>query len=368
MAYIGKSPAVGNFVKLDAISTSSTNTYNLTLDSVAFVPESANHMLVSLNGVIQAPLSSFSVSGSTITFLPSSGTLSSSDSIDFIMVYGNVLDIGTPSDSTVTNAKTNFVSTSSSAGLQIKGDNTTGGTLQLNCEQNSHGIKLRSPAHSAGQSYTLTFPTGNVTADKFLKVASVSGSGATGIGQLSFAEAGGGSWVLLNTQTVSSGTVSSVESGAVFSSTYDTYVIVIRRINFSDNGGFYMYLGTSGGYTTSGYRYNGSGVGGAGNSLVTGSASADEINLVGGTGSSYHMNTSQDCLSGVIWIHNPYNSVRTSIHGELAWENATDLDAHINNIGAHPNTNTSYDRWKLAPSTGNFEATTIVQTFGVVNA
>ena len=113
MAYIGKSPAIGNFVKLDAISTSSTNTYNLTLDSVAFVPESALHMLVSLNGIIQSPLTSFSVAGSTITFLPSSGTLSSSDSIDFIMVYGNVLDIGTPSDSTVTNAKTNFVSTSS---------------------------------------------------------------------------------------------------------------------------------------------------------------------------------------------------------------------------------------------------------------
>ena len=158
MSYIGKSPAVGNFVKLDNISTSSTNTYNLTVDSVAFVPESANHMLVSLNGVIQAPLSSFSVSGSTITFLPASGTLSSSDSIDFIMVYGNVLDIGTPSDATVTNAKTNFVSTSSSAGLQIKGDGTTDGTLQLNCSQNSHGIKLKSPPHSASASYTLTFP------------------------------------------------------------------------------------------------------------------------------------------------------------------------------------------------------------------
>ena len=89
MAYIGKSPQVGNYVKLDAITTSSTNTYNLTQDSVAFVPESALHMLVSLNGVIQSTLSSFSVSGSTITFLPSSGTLSSSDTIDFILVLGN---------------------------------------------------------------------------------------------------------------------------------------------------------------------------------------------------------------------------------------------------------------------------------------
>ena len=29
MAYIGKEPQVGNFVKLDAITTSRTNTYNL---------------------------------------------------------------------------------------------------------------------------------------------------------------------------------------------------------------------------------------------------------------------------------------------------------------------------------------------------
>ena len=182
MAYIGKEPQVGNYVKLDAITTSSTNTYNLLKDSVAFTPESALHMLVSLNGVIQSPLSSFSVSGSTITFLPSSGTLSSSDTIDFILVLGNVLDIGTPSDSTVTDAKANFVSTSSSAGLQIKGDGTTDGTLQLNCSQNSHGIKLKSPAHSAGQSYTLTFPTTAPSADKFLKT--------DGSGNLSFASSG----------------------------------------------------------------------------------------------------------------------------------------------------------------------------------
>lgn len=184
MAYIGKSPQVGNYIKLDAITTSSTNTYNLLNGGVAFVPESALHMLVSLNGVIQAPLTAYSVSGSTITFLPSSGTLSSSDTIDFILVLGNTLDIGTPSDSTVTNAKTNFVSTSSSAGLSIKGDGTTDGTLQLNCSQNSHGVKLASPAHSAGQSYTLKLPTGNLTAGNVLKINSISGSGTTAIGQL----------------------------------------------------------------------------------------------------------------------------------------------------------------------------------------
>ena len=79
---------------------------------------------------------------------------------------------------------------------------TNPGSLQLNCEQNSHGIKLTSPAHSANQSYELKFPTGNVTADRFLKVASVSGSGTTGIGQLSFSEVSGGtSWQAVKTST-----------------------------------------------------------------------------------------------------------------------------------------------------------------------
>jgi len=189
MAYIGKEPVVGNFQVCDAISVvNGQAAYTMQVSSTNVVPESANHMLVSLNGILQKPGSSFTVSGSTITF---ASNLATGDVIDFIMLLGNVLDIGTPSDATVTNAKTNFTSTSSAAGLQIKGDGTTDGTLQLNCSQNSHGIKLASPAHSAGQSYTLKFPTGNVTADKFLKVASVSGSGTTGIGQLSFADAGG---------------------------------------------------------------------------------------------------------------------------------------------------------------------------------
>jgi len=69
---------------------------------------------------------------------------------------------------------------------------TNPGAIQLNCESNSHGIILQSPPHSSGQSYTLKFPTGNVTADRFLKVDSVTGSGATGVGQLSFAEVSGG--------------------------------------------------------------------------------------------------------------------------------------------------------------------------------
>ena len=43
--------------------------------------------------------------------------------------------------------------------LEVKG-NTNPGTIQLNCENNSHGVKIKSPAHSASATYTLTLPTG----------------------------------------------------------------------------------------------------------------------------------------------------------------------------------------------------------------
>jgi hypothetical protein len=102
MAYIGRIPQVGNYFKLDAITTSSTATYNLLKGGVAYVPETAYHILVSLNGVIQSPIDAYTVSGSTITFASS---LSGTDTINFILVLGDTLAIGTPSDGTVTDAK-----------------------------------------------------------------------------------------------------------------------------------------------------------------------------------------------------------------------------------------------------------------------
>jgi hypothetical protein len=94
---------VGNFQVCDAISVvNGQAAYTLQVGSANVIPESANHMIVSLNGVIQKPGSSFTVSGSTITF---ASNLVTGDAIDFVQILGNVLDIGTPSDATVTTAK-----------------------------------------------------------------------------------------------------------------------------------------------------------------------------------------------------------------------------------------------------------------------
>jgi len=98
MPFIGKSPKAGNYILLDSITTSATATYNLTRNSTAYFPASARNLIVSLNGITQAPDTAYSVSGSTITF---SSALTSSDVIDYILVLGDVLSIGTPADNTV---------------------------------------------------------------------------------------------------------------------------------------------------------------------------------------------------------------------------------------------------------------------------
>ena len=70
--------------------------------------------------------------------------------------------------------------------VEVKGDGSSAdGTLQLNCSQNSHGVKIKSPAHSAGASYTLTLPDDTGSANQVLKT---DGSGA-----LSWVDQSGGS-------------------------------------------------------------------------------------------------------------------------------------------------------------------------------
>ena len=99
MAYIGREPQVGNFQVCDAISVvNGQAAYTMQVSSTNVSPETANHVLCSLNGVLQKPGSSFTVSGSTITF---ASNLVTGDVIDFIQILGSTLDLGVPSNDTV---------------------------------------------------------------------------------------------------------------------------------------------------------------------------------------------------------------------------------------------------------------------------
>ena len=132
MAFIGKSPQAGNFIVLDSITTSATATYNLTRNSTAYFPASARNLIVSLNGITQAPDTAYSVSGSTITF---SSALTSSDVIDYILVLGDVLSIGTPADNTVGESQLSYPLTNfSSTGID---DNATSTAVTIDSSQNT---------------------------------------------------------------------------------------------------------------------------------------------------------------------------------------------------------------------------------------
>ena len=244
MSYLGRGlEQVDNISKLDNITFNGGTTYALTKDSSAFTPISSNSLLISVSGVIQQ--GNFSVDGTNIVF---NTAVASSESCDFIMHYGTGVAF-TPADSSVTKDKANFISTSSSAGLQIKGDGTTDGTLQLNCSQNTHGVKIKSPAHSASQSYTLTLPTTSPATDKMLQTDSS--------GNLSFVDAPSGAFTSVGS---SSGTtnVDNVYFDNVFTNTYTRYKIFMDYFLPTQANVELRYKFRNGGSAQgSGYTYTG---------------------------------------------------------------------------------------------------------------
>ncbi len=69
--------------------------------------------------------------------------------------------------------------------VTIKGNATTGsGQIVLNCEQNSHGIIIKGPPHSATATYTLVLPDNDGSANQVLKT--------DGSGNLSWVDQSGG--------------------------------------------------------------------------------------------------------------------------------------------------------------------------------
>ena len=209
MSYIGNQPATAFETVQKQISTSNSGT-TITLDRAV---TSVQDILLTIDAVVQS-YDNYSVSGTTLTV---GGTLSNNrveilyvgrtmqsvdptdDSVSASKIKTDAVTTAKVQNDAITVDKLNLISTSSVPSLEAKGTSgVTEGYIQLNCAENSHGIKLKSPPHSAGASYTLTFPNNDGDANQFLQT--------NGSGVLSFADAGGGSWTLLSTTNVSDGT------------------------------------------------------------------------------------------------------------------------------------------------------------------
>ena len=106
MPYIGRGLVQGNYVKLDDLQSQfdgSKTTFTLTSGGQSYKPGSANTLLVSLGGVIQEAVTSYTVVTDQITF----SNPPTADANIFIIALGSAVSIGTPADGTVTATKLN---------------------------------------------------------------------------------------------------------------------------------------------------------------------------------------------------------------------------------------------------------------------
>tara|TARA_R100001369_G_scaffold22296_1_gene40654 strand:+ start:897 stop:1622 length:726 start_codon:yes stop_codon:yes gene_type:complete len=142
-------------------------------------------------------------------------------------------------DDIVTVDKLNLISTASVPSLEAKGSGSQDGYIQLNCYANTHGIKLKSPPHSAGASYTLTFPNNDGDADQFLQT--------NGSGVMSWAAPSGGGLTLLDTINAASGTT--ITSSTLNLSTYKILIMDYYSVSPATNA-TYLQFTPNGGSTT----------------------------------------------------------------------------------------------------------------------
>ena len=109
---------------------------------------------VYVNGVRMSAADITITSGTSVVF---ASALANADIVD-IVAYGT-FDVASINASNISSGTINNDRLPSPT-LTVKGDGASAdGQIQLNCSQNSHGVKIKSPAHAAGQSYTLILPT-----------------------------------------------------------------------------------------------------------------------------------------------------------------------------------------------------------------
>ena len=347
MPYIGQQPEIGAYKKLDTISVvNGQAAYTMQSGSANYSPASANHLIVSLNGVIQAPQDSFTVSGSTLTF---ASNLVTGDVINYILALGDVLNIGTPSDNTVTNDKLSTAPT-----LISKGGGGASGSIQLNCENNSHGVKVKGPPHSAAQSYTLTLPSTAPAANKILQ--------SDGSGNLSFVDTPSGGLVKISTTTVSSA-VSSIDFPTI-GTDYKFYKLIFTDLHASANDLFSLrFTNDNGSSYLAASQYDFCSQNSTNSSNQQYAANATNRIIFG----YWNFSTSSGHAShGEINFSNPANSSNyASVYWTIKYTDTSNLPVRTYGVG-HYRQGTAMTGFHIIPGSGNIEAG-IFTLYGMVS-
>ena len=105
--------------------------------------------------------------------------------------------------------------------VTIKGDSTNGsGKLTLTCENNTHSVNIKAPAHSAAANYTLTLPTTTGTSGNVL---TTDGSG-------------GLSWALSSMSNADAAKLAGIEAGATADQTAAEILALLLTVDGSGSG------------------------------------------------------------------------------------------------------------------------------------
>ena len=266
MAYIGKQPVVGNFQVCDAITVvNGQAAYTMQVGSANVNPENANHMLVSLNGVLQKPGSSFTISGATITF---ASNLATGDVIDFIILLGDTLNVGTPSDDSV-------------GAAQIKNDLISGTTALASTPDDTDEFLISDAGTLKRIDYSLIKSTPGLA--------------------------------LISTTTVSSG-VSEVDITSGIDSTYKNYKLIVNDLHpATDASTVRVLFFSSDGSPDTGsvYKYG----------VYGGQDNSDSVNLITETGSDFRILANEmgggETYESASFILDIFNPSGTTFHKNI---------------------------------------------------
>ena len=145
MAYLGITPKIGNIRKLDDVASQFNGvltTFNLRVGGQVIYPGSPLQLLISLGGVMQEANVAFQINNDQLTFSdpPNPG-------IDFFgLVIGDTIDVGEPSDGTISAIKLNQGATFTMGGLDVTGaTNLDSTTLVIDHINHRVGIGTANP-------------------------------------------------------------------------------------------------------------------------------------------------------------------------------------------------------------------------------
>jgi len=262
------------------------------------------------SGTLQANVTGSSVSLANSRDIQLTGDITGSASFNGT---ANASIATTIASSSVERDMLNLISTSSAPGLTVKGDGTTDGYLQLNCSQNSHGIKLKSPAHPY-TSYTLTFPTTDGSSNQLLKT--------DGSGGLDWVSLTGGAGITVSGHTISVTNDSITEAMLdIHNSPTDGYILKYDNTN----GLVWEAAGAGGDVNQNAF----SNIAVSGQSTVAAESATDTATFVGAGGLTITTNASSDEITFTIGTLNQ-NTTGNAATATTA-TTATNVNATANN-------------------------------------